>query len=225
MQTVLTPDGILIIRVHSDAGDAAAMCSDLVDSCGKSTAAQLAASELESDLAEFRVDSSWTKTNQAFLIAWTTKTLDLDSVLEQPVIESQKPIWFTRAVAPKAVLSLAISQFDTSERLTAIGIGSSHTKARFSILCNHVKDVAVRADQTERLRQSAPRQVHKAKTNPPSAPDETGDSRPTSAAETFLGTDGKIHLHVMPREKHQAMTPKERVTALAEIRAAKGLAP
>jgi hypothetical protein len=225
-QTVLTPDGILIIRVHSDTGDATAVYSDLVDRYGKSsTPAQLAASELESDLAEFRIDSSWTKTNQAFLIAWTTKTLDLDSVLQQPITESQKRIWFTRAVAPKAVLSLAISQFDTSERLTAIGIGSSYAKARFSILYDHVKDVAIRTDQTERLRQSTPRQVHEAKTNPPSAPDETGTSRPTSTAETFLGKDGQMHSYVIPRKKYQAMTPKERITALAEIRAAKGLAP
>jgi hypothetical protein len=223
-QTVSTPDGILIIRFHSDAGDATAVHSDLVDRCSESTAAQLAASELESDLAEFRVDSSWTKTNQAFLIAWTAKTLDLDSVLEQPITESQKRIWFTCAAAPKAVLSLAVSQFDASKRLTAIGIGSSHAEARFSILCDHVKDVAMRADQTERICQSTPRQVHEAKTNPPSAPDETGNSRPTSAAKTFLGKDGQMHSCVAPREKHQAMTPKERITALAEIRAAKGLA-
>ena len=110
-QTVLTPDGILIILiVHSDTGDASAVYSDLVDRYGKSMAAQLAASELESGLALFWLDASWTKTNLAFLIAWTTKTLDfLDSVLEQPIPESQKRIWFTRAVAPKTVLSLAIS--------------------------------------------------------------------------------------------------------------------
>jgi hypothetical protein len=224
-QTFLTPDGVLIIRVHSDAGDATAVCSDLVNRCGKSTPAQLAASELESDLAEFRVGSSWTKTNQAFLITWTPKTLDLNSVLEQPVTESQKRIWFTPAVAPKAVLSLAVSQSDASERLTAISIGSSYAKARFSILCDHVKDVAMRDDQTERLCQSTPRQVHEAKTNPPSAPDETGNSRPTSPAKTFLGKDGQMDSHVTPCEKHQAMTPKERITALAEIRAAKELAP
>jgi hypothetical protein len=49
-QTVLSPDGLLIIRKRSDAGDAAAVCFDLVDRCGKSTAAELAADELENDL-------------------------------------------------------------------------------------------------------------------------------------------------------------------------------
>jgi hypothetical protein len=39
-QIVLTPDGILIIRIHSDTGDATAVYSDLVDRYGKSTAAQ-----------------------------------------------------------------------------------------------------------------------------------------------------------------------------------------
>ena len=73
-----------------------------------------------------------------------------------PNTESQKRIWFTRAVAPKAVLSLTISQFNTSKRLTAIGVGSSYTKAQFSILCDHVKDAAICADQSEHLLQGSP---------------------------------------------------------------------
>jgi hypothetical protein len=66
-QTVLTPDGILIIRVHSDTGDASAVYADLVDRYGRSTAAQLAGNELESELAGFCIDATWTKTNLAFL--------------------------------------------------------------------------------------------------------------------------------------------------------------
>jgi hypothetical protein len=97
----------------------------------------------------------------AFLTAWTTKTLDLvDAVLEEPVTESQnKRIWFTRTVAPKALLSATISQFDTPERLTGLAMGPSYVKASFSILYEHVKDVAVRADQTERLLQGSTRRV------------------------------------------------------------------
>jgi hypothetical protein len=188
-QTVLTPDGILIIRVHSNTGDASAVYADLVDRYGKSTAAQLAASELKSEIAGFRIDATWTKTNLAFLIAWTTKTLDMDSVLEQPITESQKRIWFT--LAPKAVLSLAISQFDTSERLTAIGIGSSYTKARFSILYDHVKDVAIRADQAERLLQGASRQVNETKVGDASPPASTDTKPKTPDSKTFVGGDGQ----------------------------------
>ena len=61
----------------------------------KGTAAQLAANELETDLTEFRMDSSWTKTNAAFLLAWTTKSLDLDAVSAHPLSDSQKHLWFT----------------------------------------------------------------------------------------------------------------------------------
>ena len=146
-QKVLTPDVIL-----TDTVDVLAVYADLVDRYGKSRAAQLAASELESDLAAFRIDASWTKTNLAFLITWTIKTLDLDSVLEQPITESWKHIWFTRAVATKAV-SLTSSQFDTSKRLTAIGIGSCYTKTQLSILYDHVKDDAIWADRSEGLLQ------------------------------------------------------------------------
>jgi hypothetical protein len=99
-QTVLTPDGLLIIRKHSDAGDATAVYSDLVDRCRKSAAAELAANKLENDLIEFRMDASWTKPNSAFLLAWTAKSLDLDAVAPQPTGDHQKRVWFTRAVAP-----------------------------------------------------------------------------------------------------------------------------
>jgi hypothetical protein len=108
-QTVLTPDGVLIIHQHSDTGDATAVYLDLVDRYSKSTAAQLAASELEMELTEFRIDASWIKTNLAFLLACTTKSLDLDAVLEQPITESQKRIWFIRAVPPRPLYSLWLS--------------------------------------------------------------------------------------------------------------------
>jgi hypothetical protein len=225
-QTVLTPDGILIIRVHSDMGDASAVYSDLVNQYRKSTSAQLAASELESELASFCIDASWTKTNPTFLIAWTTKTLDLDNVLEQPITESQKRIWFTQAVAPKAVLSLAISQFNTSEMLTAIGIGSSYTKAQFSVLYDHVKDVAIRADQSERLLQGSSRKVHETQMAHAPFTSDTGVAKSsTSDSKTFVGCDGQRHSFAIPPDQYWAMNPKERLAALAKIRAAKGLPP
>jgi hypothetical protein len=225
-QTVLTPDGILIIHVHSDTGDAPAVYADLVDRYGKYTAAQLAASELESDLAGFRIDASWTKTNLAFLIEWTTKTLDLDSVLEQPITESQKRIWFTCAVSPKAILSIAIAQFDTSERLTTVGLGSGYKKAQFSILYDHVKDVAIRADQSERLLQGTPnRQVNETQLGTP--PGSGTDIKPSPAADsnTFINAEGQRQNFVIPPAKYKAMTPEERLTALAKIRSDKGLPP
>jgi hypothetical protein len=35
----------------------------------------------------------------AFLIAWTTESLDLDAVSAHPIIDSQKRLWFTRATS------------------------------------------------------------------------------------------------------------------------------
>jgi hypothetical protein len=151
-QTVLTPDGLLIIRKHSDAGDATALCSHLVDRYGKSTAAELAADELENDLIELRVGASWTKPNLAFLLVWATKSLDLDAVSPQPIGDHHKHVWFTRAIAPRAVLSMAVSHFDTSERLVSRAQeGSACVKADFSVLHDHVMDVAACTDQTEKL--------------------------------------------------------------------------
>ncbi len=97
-----------------------------------------------------------------FLNAWATKILDLDLVLLQATPESQKRIWFTRAIAPKLMLSMSISQFEASEKLTGLAFGPSYHKAPFSTLFDHVKDDAIRLDQTERLLQTATRRAHEA---------------------------------------------------------------
>ena len=217
-QTVLTPDGLLIIRKHSGTGDASAAYSDLVERYGKSTAAELAANELENDLIEFRMDASWTKTNLAFLLAWTTKSLDLDAVSAHPIVDSQKRVWFTRAVAPRAVLSLAISQFDTSERLAIRTQGTTYVKANFSVLYNHVLDVATRTDQADKLTQTGNRRANEAKV-------AAGDNKTPKDNSTFLGKDGERHSFVIPPDQWKAMTPPERIAALTKIRADKGLPP
>ena len=76
-------------------------------------------------------------------MVWTTKVLDLDSVLTHAVTPSQKRIWFTRALAPKAILAMAISQFEASEKLTAMAMGPSYVMSPFSTLYDHVKDCAI----------------------------------------------------------------------------------
>ena len=145
-QAILTPGCILIISVNSDTGNTSAVYVDVVDRYGKSTAAQLvAASELESDLAAFHIDALWTKTNLAFLIVWTTKTLNLDSIfLEQPITESQKRIWFTCAIAPKRQYSLlpflsltlpkGLQPFESVQATPRLSFPSSMTTSKMLLL-------------------------------------------------------------------------------------------
>jgi hypothetical protein len=103
-QKVQTSDGLVFLRVHSSSGDATAVYKDLVERYSKFTAAQLSASKIEEDLSTFRLNDNWKKSNLMFLNAWATKILDLDLVLLQATPESQKRIWFTRAIAPKLML-------------------------------------------------------------------------------------------------------------------------
>jgi hypothetical protein len=215
-QTVLTPNGVLIIWQHSLNGNATAVYLDLVDRCGKSMATQLAADELEMELTEFRIDTTWTSTNLAFLLAWTTKSLDLDAVLVLTATPAQKRVWFARAIAPKSVLSLAILQFDTSECLTSIGVGSSHVKADFSVFYEHVKDVATRTDQATCIAQQGTSwRANETKIAATSGADKS----------TFLGANGQHHSFAIPRKKWKAMSPAERTAALAKSRPDKGLPP
>ncbi len=229
-QKVLTSDGIVFIRVHSASGDATAVYSNLVERYSKSTAAQLSASEIEEDLSTFRLDSTWTKTNLMFLNTWATRILDLDLVLIQPTTESQKRIWFTRAISPKLILSMSISQFEASEKLTGLAFGSTYQKAPFSTLFDHVKDDAIRLDQTERLLQTATRKANEAKTKLqegsrptlPSPGRTPGPSGTPSASKTFVGRDGKDHNYLIPPDIFKTMTQAERFAELKRLKAAKG---
>jgi hypothetical protein len=125
-QKVQTSDGLVFLRVHSFTGDATAVYKDLLERYSKSTAAQLSASEIKEDLSTFGLNDTWKKSNLVFLNAWATKILDLDLVLLQATSESQRRIWFTRAIVPKLMLFMSISQFEASEKLTGLAFGPSY---------------------------------------------------------------------------------------------------
>ena len=165
-----------------------------------------------------------------FLNTWATRILDLDLVLIQPTTESQKRIWFTRAISPKLILSMSISQFEASEKLTGLAFGSTYQKAPFSTLFDHVKDDAIRLDQTERLLQTATRKANEAKTKLqegsrptlPSPGRTPGPPGTPSASKTFVGRDGKDHDYLIPPDIFKTMTQAERFAELKRLKAAKG---
>ena len=212
-QTVKTSDGLVFVRIHSITGDASAVYANLVDRYSKSTAAQLAASEIEEAIGTFRLDTTWKKTNLAFLNAWTTKILDLDLVLDQATSESQKRIWFKRALAPKLILSMSVSQFESSEKLTSIAFGASYVKSPFSTLYEHVKDDAIRLDQTERLSQVETRKTHSTNV----ILDDI--TKPPSPASTFIRRDGKPRPYLIPPAAYAKMTVDERSAELLRLKA------
>jgi hypothetical protein len=81
---------------------------------------------------------------------------------------------------------LAISQFDTSERLASLTHGPTYVNASFSVLYDHVKDVATRTDQADKITQSGARHVNEAKV-------AAGDGKPIKDKSTFIGKDGERH--------------------------------
>jgi hypothetical protein len=159
-----------------------------------------------------------------FLNAWATKILDLDLVLLQATSESQKRIWFTRAIAPKRLLSMSISQFEASEKLTGLAFGPSYQKAPFSTRFDPVKDDAIRLDQTERLLQTATHCAHEANVKakdgkPPLAASSNGTP---SDPKIFLGKDSKEHAYLIPSDAFKKMTQAERKAELTRLKAARG---
>jgi hypothetical protein len=173
----------------------------MVDRYSKSTAALLAASELEEGLSTFRLDSTWKKSCLAFMNTWTTMVLDLDNFLIHPTTKSQKRIWLVRSIAPKALLAMSISQFKASEKLTKFAIGTAYTNAPFSTLYDHVKDDAIHLDQTKRIQQQlSSRKAHQTKIHSnnatPAPPQPPG--APAASGDTFIGRDGKEYAYLIP---------------------------
>jgi hypothetical protein len=176
---------------------------------------QLSASEIKEDLSTFRLNDNWKKSNLMFLNAWATKILDLELVLLQSTPESQKRIWFTSAITPKLMLSMSISQFEASEKLTSLAFGPSYHKAPF----DHVKDNAIRLDQTERLLQTATRRAHEANIKSKDGKPPLASSSPgtPSDSKVFLGRDGKEHAYLIPPAIFKKMTQPERQAELARL--------
>jgi hypothetical protein len=182
------------------------------------------ASEIEEDLSTFRLGDTWKKSNLVFLNVWATWIHDLDLVLIQATTESQKWIWFTRAIAPKLILSMSIFQFEASEKLTRLAFGSSYQKAPLSTtLFDHVKDDAIGLDQNEHLLQTATRCAHEANTKtkegkPPLALPASGT--PPTDSKLFIGRDGKQHAYLIAPDVFKKMTVKERKAELIHLKAA-----
>jgi hypothetical protein len=223
-EKVQTSDGLVFLRVHSSSGDVTAVYKDLVERYSKSTAAQLSASQIEEGFSTFRLNDTWQKSTLVFLNAWATKIIGLDLILLQAIPESQHRIWFTRAITPKLMLYMSISQFEASEKLTGLAFGPSYQKAPFSTLFDHVKDNGIRLDQTERLLQTAIRRAHevnvKAKDGkPPLAASSTGTP---SDPKVFVGRDGKEHAYLIPPDAFKKMTQAERKAELTRLKAACG---
>jgi hypothetical protein len=122
------------------------------------------------------------------------------------------------------MLSMSISQFEASEKLTDLAFGPSYQKAPFSTLFDHVKDDAIRLDQTERFLQKATRRAHEANVkakdgNPPLAASSTGTP---SDPKVFLGRDSKEHAYLIPPDASKKMTQAERKAELTRLKAARG---
>jgi hypothetical protein len=121
------------------------------------------------------------------------------------------------------LLSMSISQFEASEKLTGLAFGTSYQKAPFSTLFDHVKDDAIRLDQTEHLLQTAARRAHEANVKakdgkPPLAASST--STPSNP-KVFLGRDGKKHAYLIPPDAFKKITQAERKAELIRLKAAR----
>jgi hypothetical protein len=119
---------------------------------------------------------------------------------------------------------MSISQLEASEKLTSLAFSPSYQKAPFSTLFDHVKDNAIRLDQTKRLLQTATCRAHEGsvKAKERQLPLVASSSGTHSDHKVFLGRDGKQHAYLIPPDVFKKMTAAERKAKLTRLKAAHG---
>jgi hypothetical protein len=161
----------------------------LVEHYSKSTAAQLSASEIEQDGTSSHLDDNWKHTNLIFRKTWAIRILDLDVVLIQATMESQEWIWLTWAIAPMLILSMSISQFEASEKLTGLAFGPTYQKAPFSPSLTTARTMLFALIKHSFFFKP----LAKLKDRKPPLPPPAHPSGTPSDPKAFIGRDGKEH--------------------------------
>jgi hypothetical protein len=123
---------------------------------------------------------------------------------------------------------MSISQFEASEKLTKLAIGTTYTNAPFSTLYDHVKDNAIRLGQTECIQQLSSCKDHQTKIHSDYAPAVPPQPPGTPAAsDTFIRQDGKKHAYLIPPATFRTMTPTQRTAKLLHLKSdrSRGITP
>jgi hypothetical protein len=111
---------------------------------------------------------------------------------------------------PKLILSMSISQFEASEKLTGLAFGPTYKKVTFSTLFDHVKDDVTCLNQTEHLLQVANCHAHETfvKTKERGKTKEAQDcsSGGRINSKVFISQDGKQHACLIAPKDWKNMT-------------------
>ena len=165
-ECVQTAKGKICIRAHSKSMDGQATYKDLKKAYNDSISVSLVSASLRADLVTNRLENSYKKSSESFLMAWSHKIMDLECIENEMVPDKDKRIWLTTALSGHKELNNAIRHAATIEMTTKATSGGTAVdmpwEAFFDLVMANARITDVENQKTARRQQSA----HQANTTP-----------------------------------------------------------
>ena len=102
-----------------------------------------AATDLRSELTLLCFDDKWKKSNEAFLLSWKSKILELEQLEDKAIEDSTKRLWLTATLSTKTHMAHCLSQAKVTEMsIMAMQTGSAstmHWDGFYNIILAHAK--------------------------------------------------------------------------------------
>ena len=165
-ECVQTSKGKICIRAHSKSMDGQATYKDLTKAYTDSISVSLVSASLRADLVTNRLDNSYKKSSESFLMGWSHKIMDLESIENSMVPDKDKRIWLTTALSGHKELSSAIRNATVVEMTTKATSGGTAVdmpwESFFDLIMANARMTDVENQKTAKRQQAA----HQATTTP-----------------------------------------------------------
>ena len=165
-ECVQTSKGKICIRAHSKTMDGQATYKELNKAYNDSVSVSLVAASLRADLITNKLDNTYKKSSETFLMAWSHKIMDLESIENEEVPDKDKRIWLTTALSGHKELNMAIRSATVVEMTTKATSGGTAVdmpwESFFDLVMACARMTDVENQKTARRQQSA----HSASTTP-----------------------------------------------------------
>jgi hypothetical protein len=165
-ECVQTSKGKICIRAHSKTMDGQATFKELNKIYNDSISVSLVSASLRADLITNKLDNSYKKSSKTFLMGWSHKIMDLESIENNLVPDKDKRTWLTTALSGHKELSGAIRNAMVVEMTTKATSGGTAVdmpwESFFNIVMANARMTDVETQRTARRQQAA----HSANTTP-----------------------------------------------------------
>ena len=132
-----------VVQTFESTADAQSVYAGLLQAYEGDLSTSLAATDLRSELTLLRFDDKWKKSNEAFLLSWKSKILELEQLEDKAIEDSTKRLWLTATLSTKTHMAHCLSQAKVTEMsIMAMQTGSAstmHWDGFYTIILAHAK--------------------------------------------------------------------------------------